>query len=188
MRAALLPLLAPERQIASLPRRAMAGFLDLCVCVISFRLFLFLLSTLTGIPITDIPGQRTVLTTVGWFLYLWLSEWMTGWTIGKRILKLKIVDSQTVSPARTRKLLLRTTIFLACMESVRYIHEGFYSLVAIPISSVGYSGQPNGRRVIDYAPLETLWIETAYTRVVQPNRNMHGCLRAFNGIGAVRLA
>ncbi len=72
----------------------MAGFLDLCIFSVLFRILTVAVSGLIGLSIINLPSLMPFITAVAWFFYLWLFEWLAGWTIGKRIVKLKVVDSQ----------------------------------------------------------------------------------------------
>ncbi len=126
MRAALLPLMAPQLEIASLPRRAVAAFLDVCIFIVLFRMSSVALETLLGLPVAEIREWRSHLNLVGWFLYLWLCEWLMGWTIGKRIVQLKVVDQTLGMRQSPRWLLLRTAIYIAATESLNILVRLFF--------------------------------------------------------------
>lgn len=126
MRAALLPLTEPDREIASLPRRAVAAFLDLSIFSVLFRLAVVGVTSLIGLSLNQLPHWLPYLSLVGWFVYLWLFEWLLGWTIGKRIVKLKVVDSQLGMRQSAIKLLMRTGIFVLAMESIRILNHMFF--------------------------------------------------------------
>ena len=127
MRTALLPFMAAEREIASLPRRAIGGFLDLCIFAVLFRILTVALSSLLGISIVNLPSLMPFFATVGWLFYLWLFEWLAGWTIGKRIVKIKVVDAQLGMRQSASKLLMRAGIFVAATESIKLVHHLLYS-------------------------------------------------------------
>lgn len=127
MRAELSPFLAPDREIASLPRRAIAYLLDVSIFGVLFRMLSLPAISALGVEPLQHANGRMFLSVTCWFFYLWLCEWLLGWTIGKRILKLKVVDSQLGMRQRAGKLLVRTAIFVACTESISLIYELFFA-------------------------------------------------------------
>ncbi len=95
MRLDLLALMEPEREIASLPRRVVALIIDWALVWLVARIVLFGGTLLLGLDLDESERWETLVCSLAWFGYLWLTEWLLGYTLGKRCLKIKVVARQT---------------------------------------------------------------------------------------------
>ncbi len=121
MRTALTLLIEPDRELASMPRRVLALFLDTVLFMAGFRTLPFVAISVIGqwrVNVSD-GLWHDLAASATWFLYLWLFEWWAGETIGKRLARLKVVDRQSGRRPRASQALIRAGFFVASCEGLR---------------------------------------------------------------------
>ncbi|MFO0924300.1 MAG: protein kinase [Pirellulales bacterium] len=120
MRADLLPIIAPKEEVASIGRRVVASIIDsfaisflTSVIMISF----FALSQMQRLS----PLLTTLIGSSIAFSYFFLCEGSFGMTLGKRILRLKVVDSHSGSRASWYRVALRALAFIGFVNGLETI-------------------------------------------------------------------
>ncbi len=121
MRLDLLALMEPEREIASLPRRVVALLIDWALVWLVARIVLFGGTLMLGLDLDESERWETLVCSLAWFGYLWLTEWLLGYTLGKRCLKIKVVARQTGLRQSPVKLLVRTATFVLPSEILHIV-------------------------------------------------------------------
>ena len=117
MRSDLMQILQPGREIASLGRRMVAGFIDhtLSSLVIGFGSFAVL--RFESLEKTNMHIAFAI-SLVGMFLYFWLQEYLFSTTLGKRLLRLSVNDTQTLGRMSLRSSLFRTSMYIAMVNGI----------------------------------------------------------------------
>jgi eukaryotic-like serine/threonine-protein kinase len=125
-RNALLPFMSDGPVSAPLGIRLLAMLVDLGLFSLVFTFF----SLMANPRAMFLPDAKAfwyvALGGPAWFLYLFLQEWRGGATVGKRLLRLRVVDANTLGSAACYRHLIRSACFVLLTG---YLPE-FYQLMS----------------------------------------------------------
>lgn len=109
-----------RERIATLPRRALAFLVD--SFFVSLAIILAVIASFAfGELLSDFKYFVSPLGTIWQALYFFVSEAIFGTTIGKRLLNLRVVDSETSARPSLRNCAIRTFLFIILMNAIELI-------------------------------------------------------------------
>ncbi len=179
LRAELLPIVAPDEEIASLRRRCAAGAIDMIVMSFIASIMMLIVMGARGLDEIDAAVGNMVGAIIV-FLYFWISESIVGATIGKRLLRLKVVDAETGRRQLVGKLAIRTASYVAITNSVESIYYLFgANQITWVIPVVAWTGYAMGLLVLWIGWLKTgqrqlthEWLSGTQTRIAVRTRSL----------------
>ncbi len=125
MRNALLPIVAPKEEVASIRRRVLAMLID---SVVISTLVAIILLSLWGPP--NIQENHPLLNSLAGsavsFLYLFLFEGLFSTTLGKRLVRLRVFDADDGGKPRIRNVALRVGCYLLCTNASEMLYFAIF--------------------------------------------------------------